>query len=159
MRLWGRKYVADNRRIAGFTRDISLMSSGQYDAIRPPSSVQTFPRDLKNKNLEYSGIYEDGWVAESSEMVLQPDEGATHLIATALVPTVKGNRTASWAVLSVDGVEIARKTIGSNAVAFDVPFTGTGRHRISLQFDRSTGLPSPDFRPVSAQLRYVGFVK
>jgi hypothetical protein len=159
MRLWGREHVTDNRRIVGFSRDISLMSSEQYDSIRPPSAVQTFPRDLKDKNLEYSGIYEDGWVAEASELVLQPDEDATHLIATALVPSLNGSRTASWAALDIDGAEIARKTIDSNAVTFDVPFAAKGRRRIGLRFDRSAALPSPDTRPVSAQLRYAGFVK
>jgi hypothetical protein len=32
-----------------------------------------------------------------------------------------------------------------------------GKHRIALAFDRSIHLPEEDNRPVSAQLRFMGF--
>jgi hypothetical protein len=157
MSLWGRQYVADNRRIVGFCRDISLISEDQYLAMQAPRAIQSFPGDLKNKNLEYSGIYEDGWVAESSEMVLQQDDGNSHLVLSVLVPSFPGRRVASWTALLVDGREVERKPVDSSAVGFDVLVPGQGRRRISLRFDQAVSLPSPDSRPVSAQLRYVGF--
>ena len=157
MSLWGRQYVADNRRVVGFCRDISLISDHQYLAMQAPRAIQSFPGDLKNKNLEYSGIYEDGWVAELSEMVLQQDDGNSHLVVSVLVPAFPGRRVASWAALLVDGREVERKPVDSSAVGFDVLVPGQGRRRISLRFDHAVSLPSPDSRPVSAQLRYVGF--
>jgi hypothetical protein len=157
MSLWGRQYVADNRRIVGFCRDISLISEDQYLAMQTPHAIQSFPEDLKNKNLEYSGIYEDGWVAELSEMVLRQDDGDSHLVVSVLVPAFPGRRVASWAALLVDGREVERKQVDSSAVGFDVLVPGQGRRRIALRFDQAVSLPSPDSRPVSAQLRYVGF--
>lgn len=156
--LWGRKYLPDSRRIVGFCRDISLISDDQYLAMQAPPAIESFPGDLKNKSLEYSGIYEDGWVAESSYIVLQQDDGANHLIVSVLVPTVKGRRAASWAALSVDGHEVAREPVtASSDVKFEVSIPGEGRRRVALHFDNAVNLPSPDTRPVSAQLRYAGF--
>ncbi|HEX4231401.1 MAG TPA: hypothetical protein VHZ07_22210 [Bryobacteraceae bacterium] len=158
MGLWGREYLADSRRIVGFCRDISLISDDQYHAIQAPSAVRSFPGDLENKSLEYSGIYEDGWVAESSYMVLQQNDGANHLVVSLLVPTLKGRRPAAWAALLVDGREVARKHVDSGSViGFNALIPGEGRRRIGLRFDNAVGLPSPDTRPVSALIRYAGF--
>ena len=157
MGLWGRHFVADSRRLVGFCRDISLISDDEYFAIRAPSAVQSFPGDLKNKSLEYSGVYEDGWVAESSYLVLQQDDGANHLVVSVLVPTLKGRRTASWMALLVDGHEVARKPVTSSSVGFELSIPGRGRRQIGLRFDNAVSLPSPDTRPVSGQIRYVGF--
>jgi hypothetical protein len=157
MGLWGRRNVADNRRIVGFCRDISLISDDQYLAIQAPQAIQTFPGDLKNKNLEYSGIYEDGWVAESSDMVLQQNDGASYLVVSLLVPALEGRRAASWVALLVDGRPVERKPVSSSGVGFNVQVTGKGRRRIGLRFNDAVSLPNPDTRPVSARLRYVGF--
>lgn len=155
--LWGRRYVTDPRRIVGFCRDISLISDDQYSALQAPRAIQTFPGDLKNKNLEYSGIYEDGWVAESSDMVMQQNAGAAYLVVSVLVPTLQGRRAASWVALLVDDRLVDRKPVASSGVGFNVSVRGQGRRRIGLRFDKAVSLPSPDTRPVSARLRYVGF--
>jgi len=157
MSLWGRQYRADNRRIVGFCRDISLISDDQYLAMQAPRAIQSFPGDLRKKSLEYSGIYEDGWVGESSDVVLQQDDGDSHLVVSVLVPVLEGRRVASWVALLVDDQEVERKPVASGAVAFDVRVAGQGRRRISLRLDHAVSLPSPDSRPVSAQIRYVGF--
>jgi hypothetical protein len=157
MGLWGRRYVADNRRIVGFCRDISLISDDRYASLQAPKAIQTFPSDLSNKNLEYSGIYEDGWVAESSDMVLQQDSGDSYLVVSVMVPMLQGQMAASWVALLVDGREVERKRLASSGVGFNVPVRGEGRRRIGLRFDKAVSLPSPDTRPVSARLRYVGF--
>jgi hypothetical protein len=157
MGLWGRGNLTDNRRIVGFCRDISLISDDQYLAIQAPEAIQKFPGDLKNKDLEYSGIYEDGWVAESSEVVLQQSDGASYLVVSLLIPTLDGRRAASWVTLLVDGLEVGRQPVGSSGVGFNVKVTGKGRRRIGLRFNDAVSLPNPDTRPVSARLRYVGF--
>lgn len=157
MGLWGRQYVADSRRVVGFCRDISLISEDQYLAMQAPRAIQSFPGDLRNKSLEYSGVYEDGWVAESSDVVLQQDEGNSHLVVSVLVPVLHGQRVASWAALLVDGQEVERKPVVTSDVGFLLSVPGKGRRRIGLRFERAVNLPSPDTRPVSAQLRYAGF--
>ena len=157
MSLWGRQYPADNRRIVGFCRNISLISDDQYLAMQPPRAIQSFPRDLHNKSLQYSGVYEDGWVAESSDIVLQQDAGNMHLVVSALVPVLPGRRAASWVAVLVDGQEVERKPLVSSDVGFVLSIPGRGPRRIGLRFDKAVNLPSPDGRPISAQLRYAGF--
>jgi len=96
-------------------------------------------------------------VGESSDVVLQQDDGDSHLVVSVLVPVLEGRRVASWVALLVDDQEVERKPVASGAVAFDVRVAGQGRRRISLRLDHAVSLPSPDSRPVSAQIRYVGF--
>jgi hypothetical protein len=157
MRLYGSDISADSRRIVGFARDISMISETEYAAMRPPSAIRRFPDDLKNQDLEYSGIYEDGWIAESSYMILAQTSDGSVLVISANVPELQGHLASSSVTLVVDGDEVARKTIASGAVSFQVRLKGTGNRRIELLFDRANSLPNPDGRPVSALLRYVGF--
>src|SRR6266850_3817271 len=157
MSLWGTRVLNDRRRIVGFARDISLISNEEYEALIPPHAIQWFPGDLKNKNLEYSGIYEDGWVAESSYFVLTKPQSASSLVVSLSIPILQGLRASSWATLELDGKEVGKESTASGVVSFKVPVQGSGKHRIELRFDRADTLPAPDTRPVSAQIQYIGF--
>jgi len=67
MRLYGNRYNLDDRRLVGFVRDISIMTDEQYRALPRPTRIGDFPWDLyNNPGLEYSGMYEDGWVASDA---------------------------------------------------------------------------------------------
>src|SRR5439155_3422792 len=66
MALYGTDVALDRRRPVGFLRDISLVSQEEYGRLAPPSKLESFPADLENPDLEYSGIYEDGRVSEAS---------------------------------------------------------------------------------------------
>jgi len=84
MRWYGVKYALDDRRLVGFTRDISVLTDEQYRAVPRPTKLSVFPDDLlNNKGLEYSGIYEDGWLGRDAYFKL----GASH---TGQVLTFKG---------------------------------------------------------------------
>ena len=75
MRLYGLKYNLDDRRLVGFTRDISVITDEQYQALPRPTKISQFPADLyRYKGLEYSGLYEDGWMAKDAYLKL----GASH---------------------------------------------------------------------------------
>jgi hypothetical protein len=75
MRWYGLDFALDDRRLIGFTRDISVMSDEEYRAMPRPTKISKFPRDLLvNKGLEYSGIYEDGWLGRDAYVKL----GASH---------------------------------------------------------------------------------
>ncbi|HEY4989121.1 MAG TPA: hypothetical protein VII09_04900, partial [Opitutaceae bacterium] len=75
MRWYGLKFALDDRRLVGFTRDISVITDEQYRALPRPTKISKFPDDLlDNKGLEYSGVYEDGWVGRDSFFKL----GASH---------------------------------------------------------------------------------
>ena len=64
--LWGKSVVLDPRSLTSYIRDVSIVGASEYRDLRPPSAIQHFPDDLKNADLEYSGIYEDGWVDRES---------------------------------------------------------------------------------------------
>lgn len=157
MSLYGNQILGDQRKIVGFARDISLVSAAEYASLNAPASLQSFPDDLGNKNLEYCGIYEDGWIAESSYAVLSRPEGTPSLVVSLRIPILKGRLASNWAALLLDGSEVGRQSTSSGSVTFRIPVEPPGRHRIELRFDRAESLPAPDNRPVSAQVRYMGF--
>lgn len=67
MRLWGERFNLDDRRLVGFTRDISLITEDEYRQLQRPSRISQFPADLSRyPGLEYSGLFEDGWVGPDS---------------------------------------------------------------------------------------------
>ena len=75
MRLYGSRYNLDDRHLVGFTRDISVLTDEQYQALPRPTKIQYFPDDLaRYPGLEYSGLYEDGWVGDKAYFKL----GASH---------------------------------------------------------------------------------
>lgn len=156
-RLYGDDIPLDSRRIVGFVRDISLVSDIEYASLSAPQAIQLFPADLDNKDLEYTGIYEDGWVAESSYAVLQQPESSATLVVELKVPMSQGRAVASWAAVLVDGREVARQSAASGSVLFKIPVPGSGKRRVGLRFERAVPLPVPDGRPASARIRYVGF--
>ena len=90
MSLYGADVRLDSRRVVGFTRDISLISAEEYAALDTPACLQAFPAHVGNKNLEYSGIYEDGWVAEASYAILKQPESPATLDVSFSVPELNG---------------------------------------------------------------------
>jgi hypothetical protein len=75
MRWYGVQFALDDRRLIGFTRDISVITDEEYRALPRPTKISRFPRDLlEYKGLEYSGIYEDGWTGRDAYFKL----GASH---------------------------------------------------------------------------------
>jgi hypothetical protein len=75
MRWYGVQFALDDRRLVGFTRDISVLTDEQYRAVPRPTKISKFPDDLlENKGLEYSGVYEDGWTGRDAFFKL----GASH---------------------------------------------------------------------------------
>ena len=161
MQLFGTDIPLDPRRISGFVRGISAIGEADYARMHPPQKLEHFPEDLENSDLEYSGIYEDGWVAEDSYMVLSKSDTADAITIRLSVPTLQGKASASVLVVQADGQEIGREALTGGDVEFCMPVRSpapaAGRHRIELRFDRAANLPAPDFRPVSARIRSIGF--
>jgi hypothetical protein len=156
MRWFGTSIPLDSRRINGFMRDVSAVDAEQYDNLQAPTSVSHFPVDLACKDLEYSGVYEDGWVAEESFFRLRQSAQRAQLIVRAMVPGL-GQKPTTLRVF-VDGSQVAQAQLrpGDNEVRTTVQRTA-GLRRIDLRFDSSTALPAPDGRVVCAQLKFIGF--
>jgi hypothetical protein len=146
----------DSPATRGFARDISAIGEDRFAALRPPTMLSRFPADLRDSNLAYSGIYEDGWVAESSYCDLLQPPVTSVLRIRATVPPQTPPPTALRVV--VGGVTVAAVAVQTGENDFRLPLPGVGAiERVELHFDRAARLPSPDNRPVSALLRSVGF--
>ena len=94
MSLYGRKFNLDDRRLVGFTRDISVITDDQYQALRRPLHISKFPQDLyMNPGLEYSGLFEDGWVAEDAYIKLGASKPGQLVVFRGYIPDIPKFRT------------------------------------------------------------------
>lgn len=94
MQLWGVKFNLDDRRLVGFMRDASLITDEQYHALPRPSKISQFPEDLSRyPGLEYSGIFEDGWVGPDSLFKLAGSHPGQILYFKGYVPDIPEYRT------------------------------------------------------------------
>jgi hypothetical protein len=158
MLLYGRSIPADQRLITAFGRDISLISQEQYQAIQSPYNLKNFPMDLANKNLEYSGIYEDGWISERSFFVLSPGATSKFITVSGSVPLIDDPNFSTVLKLSINGREISSKNLGLGNFELKVPVTSQAqKQRIELAFSNYQTLPGADGRIAPAKINFIGF--
>ena len=94
MALWGDKFNLDDRRLVGFTRDISIITDEQYRQLERPTRIGQFPEDLSRyPGLEYSGIFEDGWVGRESFFKLAASHPGQVLTFRGYIPDTPEYRT------------------------------------------------------------------
>ena len=94
MGLWGQKFNLDDRRLVGFSRDISIITDEQYRQLERPAKISRFPQDLSRyPGLEYSGIFEDGWVGTESYFKLAASHPGQVLSFKGYVPDTEAYRT------------------------------------------------------------------
>jgi hypothetical protein len=158
MRLYGLNYGGDLRRIVGFARNISVISEDEYRSKVEPPMLASFPRDLNNEALEFSGIYDDGWVSKTSYAILRA-RGRSHVDVAGVVPEVNDPGFRTEARVSVDGQEIDREPLGPGPFTLSAGDIAPGRHRLSVHFSREQALPHGDRRLVVGLLSKYGFVQ
>ncbi len=159
MRLYGAGYKLDDRRLIGFTRDISVLTDAQYQALPRPTKINDFPDDLtRYPGLEYSGLYEDGWIADDSFFKLGASHPGQVLYFKGYIPDVPRYRAK--------GIDL---TISINAKPTEVVHLTPGDFiltrlikdpaaitSISMHFSDSEVFEnSVDRRPVSAYVREI----
>lgn len=94
MALWGEKFNLDDRRLVGFTRDISILTDEEYRQLERPTRISQFPQDLSRfPGLEYSGLFEDGWVGPESFFKLAGSHPGQVLTFRGYVPDTPDYRT------------------------------------------------------------------
>ncbi|MHB1947185.1 MAG: hypothetical protein ACYCQI_03620 [Gammaproteobacteria bacterium] len=159
LNLYGNNISLDRRLLVGFLRDISLVSEEEYNKLKPPSVLSKFPDDLANPDLEYSGIYEDGWISEHSYFNLTQPKDAKLVIKGELLK-MNGPSPSSELVVSIDNHKLFSKEIypGYFIIKLNVA-NNPGRHNIALHFSKVVSLPRGDNRPVSAKIESLGFEK
>jgi hypothetical protein len=154
-KLWGGDVPVDPRYVTAFVRNISLVSEGRYRQLKRPLAIADFPRGLANPNLEYSGISEDGWIAEDAYAVFAGGP-PRRLVVRGLVPGPGHQRLR----ISVNGRQIAARSVEPGKLEVVLPLAASkAPRRVELQWDVARPLPSPDGRPVSALLHFLGLVE
>jgi hypothetical protein len=151
---YGKSVPTDPRYLTGYLRDISLVSGAQYASLHPPLALSHFPGDLDNTNLEYSGIYEDGWMAQEGYVRLAGGPPAS-LLVQGEVPAGAGKHLE----LLVNGRRVDSLAIAAGRldVRTPIPASETTR-RVELRFAATIKLKAPDERPASVLLSFLGVV-
>ncbi len=155
--LYNTNVPLDSRKLVGYGRDISALSPAQFADLQRPTKLTQFPNDiLFARGLEFSGIYEDGWLSPKSEFVLGGGGPTAWARVRGFVPNLPGDPLGSGTMklqLPSGTVEVPA-AIGS----FDwlVPIGADDpAARIGFQFTADAPLPHGDDRPVGAKLDWL----
>jgi hypothetical protein len=172
-RLFGGDVWLDRRLLVGFGRDISLVSESQYEALKPPTGIQvwTSPEsELRHPDLEYSGFYEDGWIAESGYLTLSQKPEQTKLVLRGFVPDLGNPSFSTRLNVKVDGqpVTFTGKTaaypviggkfvVGRYEVSADVPYSTSARRKVELDWSDIQQFQDQDTRRAAARIESILF--
>ncbi|MFM8273588.1 MAG: hypothetical protein ACKODX_14850 [Gemmata sp.] len=163
-RLWGAELPRDRRMLTGHLRDLSVLSEEEYAAFRPPQQISKFPDDLAHPHLEYSGLYEEGWVGKEFKLRLTQPEPGHEVVLRGMVPGIPGAYGFhTEIVVRVDGAPVLKRTLGPGKFELRAPAgtapTGAavGPRWVEVRFSDDQELPAPDGRRAVAHLKSVGF--
>jgi len=106
--LYNQQLGLDPRRIVGWARNISLVSEEKFQAMIPPAAVSSFPAGLFQPGLLFSGVYEEGWMAERARFRLK-SQNAQGLSIVANVPGGKPELADATIEVAVDGDVVAHR--------------------------------------------------
>ncbi len=149
MGLYGDSVPLDYRRIVAFIRKIRAVDAQEFNQKKPPAQVTRFPADLGNPDLEFSGIYEDGWVADDGFATLFSAASGRATIR-GMVPNGIGINNVQLTI-SVGGEMSVTKSLMPGEFEIEIPVSA-GKSRIEFHFSKVGRLPAPDNRPATALL-------
>lgn len=152
---------ADVRRSVVFLRDVSLVTRNSRDDRRAPKRVVDFPGALADSGFLYSGIFEDGWIAEQAYVVLEVEQekGTLILRLRGEIPSINGRIFATQVSISINDETVYANRRSSGWVDLSVPvlprMTSNGSLKISVSCDAVQVLPGGDDRPVCLKLNRI----
>jgi hypothetical protein len=151
MNLYGRDIDRDPRQFALFGRDISIAGP-----LRPaPVRIDSFPGDLVNPDLIYSGIFEDGWVGRKFSVRLHSRDEAEGLRIRLTVPPSSMKQIVT---VKIDGRLSSRFSVKpSTYVDVNVLGAPPGDHTVTVQAAAVGNILPSDVRLVWAKLQEIGF--
>jgi hypothetical protein len=155
--LYNTDIAIDYRHLIGFGRDISALSPAEYRALERPRRLASFPRDLTSATgLEFSGIFEDGWVSPEAELTFGQAQAGDLVRIKGYFPQLPGqNVNGVWSV-SVNGSEPIRLAAQIGPFDWLVPIAHPAKTtQVSLRFTASLTLPGGDDRPIGAKLELI----
>jgi hypothetical protein len=149
--LWGRSVTLDPRALTSYLRDVSLVTEQKVRHSAAPTALRS-PAGLANPDLEYSGIYEDGWLGARSYVVLRALPSARLVVKAAALPAARELR------ILLDDRLVYRGLVPRSTVDLRLPTSVRGgTHRIDLQWAGTARLSASDPRRAAARLLFVGF--
>ena len=152
MGLYGRSVPLDYRQVVAFVRKIRAVDSEAADENVAPSRIANFPADLGNPNLQFSGIYEDGWVGDRGFVTLFSAVPGKATIR-GMVPGGIGIESVELTMTAGNSPPVT-KLLKPGSFEIESPVEG-GETRIQFQFSDIGRLAPPDTRPATALLSSV----
>ena len=145
----------DSRRLIGWGRDISALSPAKYASLVRPKRIANFPQDLVSNNaLEYSGVYEDGWLSPDCEFVLGAAGAGDGVRVRGMVPGIPGTALGTGQLLiSINGAPEIRLPAPCGSFDWLVPVESpAATTRVRMHFTANAMLAGEDGRPVGSML-------
>jgi hypothetical protein len=152
------KVILDARWLAGYIRDISLASDDHYRTLKRPSYVDQFPAGLSDKGLEYSGLFEDGWMSERAFFRLAGPDKPCRFTLHGVSPWASNASEPLELKVAIDGKEKAHRTLQRGD--FDISFNlepSALPIQVDLMANRTRRLGPQDARMVSFLIRKIGW--
>ena len=154
--LYNRHLAFDPRSLVGFVRNISLVTGDDAGMSTPPSGIQQIPPDLFQRGLVFSGVYEDGWIAESARFRLGLAGVARTLRVRGQVPGFNPSLSGMTLEILVDTMHVMRQRLQPGDFDLRLPIpAAAGPRWIELRAEPADSLPSPDRRIASLLLRFL----
>jgi hypothetical protein len=155
--LYNTEVPFDSRKLVAYGRDISALSAAQLAALERPAKLTRFPDDLLfARGLEYSGIYEDGWLSPESEFVLGGGGPGAWVRVRGFVPELPGDPLGRGTLtFTVPG---GKFEVPAAVGSFDwlLPIGSADKlARLGLRFSAHAPLPNRDDRPVGGKLEWL----
>lgn len=120
----------------------------------PPAALQRFPHDLVDANVQYSGIYDDGWLEQTSHVILDGGAPGELVVRAEALPHPDQHLD-----VVVDGETLFSEPVDAGPVALRVPLPpAVGNRRVELRWAVVASAGAGDVRRVAAHLQFVGTV-
>jgi hypothetical protein len=151
--LYNTNIPLDSRLLVAYGRDISALSPAEYAALERPTRIAKFPSDIVlARGLEFSGIFEDGWLSPQTDFVLGGAKPGAALRLRGYVPELPGMPLGKGTLkISLNGVFFE---LPAATGTFDwlLPISAAATTRLSIVSTATAQLPNGDDRPVGAKL-------
>jgi len=159
MRLFKVDMPIDPRKPVAFVRDLSVLTEQDYQAVVRPRRISKWPAGLLSENVEFSGIYEDGWISDRAFVVLGKAQAGDRILIKGMMPHLAGLADGNRAKVLLNGASMWEGVITPGRFFIEgTAAAETANTRLDFVFEKAAQLPSGDDRPVSAQLLDVAII-
>ncbi len=161
---FGNNIKLDIRKTVAFARDISYITPEQHAAFKRPLALKSFPSSLEDPGLEYSGIFEDGWMSDVAYAVLAaPIEGSQGVLHfNGQIPDIGGAPFSTTLTLRINDQVMYTGVHTKGDFKISIPIAGMigdgASVKVQVESSALQRLPNGDGRPVSLLIGELGFI-